>query len=410
VVSPVEACDRLRLFVESRNFSGYDPYDALNSPILSASCLGEKWARIAAIQIMKRSPFNVRPFLRTRAGQNPKGLALFLGGYVRLPRTASATFVISQLLELLSASRASNCSGHAWGYNFDWQSRAFFVPRGTPSIVCSAFVGHALLDTWHATANQRALDLAVPIAGFLLNDLNRTRDRGVFCFSYTPLDKYAVHNANLLGASLLIRLYAITGDERLRTAALESLAYSMKYQREDGAWFYSERPGSQWIDSYHTGFNLESLRHFLQAGSGTECGPAYSRGVTFYAERFFLPDGTPKHYCDRTYPIDIHSAAEAVIFFSSEPGYGALATRVLDWTLDVMYDERGYFYFQKDRLFTNRICYMRWSQAWMFRALTEFIHRGSLLPRRELALTKFGMVATGTSRLSASNLAVSRDR
>jgi hypothetical protein len=34
-----------------------------------------------------------------------------------------------------------------------------------------------------------------------------------------------------------------------------------------------------------------------------------------------------------------------------------------------MQDSRGHFYFQKRRLFTNRIAYMRWSQAWMLKAL-----------------------------------------
>jgi hypothetical protein len=30
------------------------------------------------------------------------------------------------------------------------------------------------------------------------------------------------------------------------------------------------------------------------------------------------------------------------------------------------------FYFQKTRWYTNRIDYMRWSQAWMFLALTRY--------------------------------------
>src|SRR6185503_10951900 len=115
---------------------------------------------------------------------------------------------------------------------------------------------HALLDVWETLHDQRALDLAAPIAQFFLRDLNRTPDGEAFCFSYTPVDKYAVHNANLLGASLLIRLYNVTRDCVLREAAMAALSYSMKYQREDGSWFYSERSGSRWIDSFHTGFNL----------------------------------------------------------------------------------------------------------------------------------------------------------
>ena len=147
---------------------------------------------------------------------------------------------MQHLLYLLSAQRSKGYSGNCWGYNFDWQSRAFFIPKFTPTIVNSAFIGHALLDTYEYTGIQEALDLAIPIGDFILNDLQRTREGDTFCFSYTPKDKTAVHNANLLGASLLIRLYKISGDRKLREAALASLAFSMKYQHEDGSWPYGD--------------------------------------------------------------------------------------------------------------------------------------------------------------------------
>ena len=40
--------------------------------------------------------------------------------------------------------------------------------------------------------------------------------------------------------------------------------------------------------------------------------------------------------------------------------------------LDKMYSGK-YFYFRKGRFLTNRIPYMRWSQAWAFHALTEYV-------------------------------------
>ncbi len=365
----------LRRWVEARDFAGYDPYDALNSPVLRTLSLGCKWGRLAVIQAMKRCPVNFRRLLLVRPSHNPKALGLFLEGYARLCRNNpddSARGRITRLIELLESQRSSRCSGNGWGYKFDWQSRVFFVPRGTPNIVCTSFIGHALLEVWETLHEQRALDLAVPIAQFFLRDLNRTPDGEAFCFSYTPIDRYAVHNANLLGASLLIRLYNVTRNCVFREAALAALAYSMKYQREDGSWFYSERPGSRWIDSFHTGFNLESIRHFLDLGQAPEHVEAYCAGVDFYASKFFLPDGTPKYYHDRLYPIDIHSAAEAITFFSREVAYTDLAERVLSWALVNMYDGAGQFRFQKHKRFTICVPYMRWSQAWMFRALTAY--------------------------------------
>jgi len=368
--------DALRAYVERCDFSGYDPYDALNSPLLRDSCRGNKWARIACIQFLRRCPVNIRPLLLIPRGHNPKALGLFLEGYVRLchlnPKDVYLDSV-RRLIGYLEATRMVTASGHGWGHNFDWQSRVFFVPKGTPTIVNSAFIGHALLDVADAGLDPRALELALPIAAFILNDLHRAAEGDHFCFSYTPLDQYAVHNANLLGASLLIRLWKQTGREVLRDAALSALAYSMRHQREDGSWYYSEKVGSHWIDSFHTGFNLEAIRRFIRAGEGGEWLAQYELGRAYYRDTFFLFDGTPKYYHDRVFPIDIHSPAEAVAFFSEEgDDFGTLADRVLDWMLNNMRDKQGYFYFRKSRFFTNRIPYMRWGQAWAFRALTTW--------------------------------------
>jgi len=369
------ALDALRAWVEPRDFAGWDPYDALNSPVLDVLSARTKWGRLACIQAIKRLPVNIRPILLTRPGHNPKALALFLEGYVKLARASmneECRLHARRLIELLAAKRTATRSGHGWGYNFDWQSRAFFVPKGTPSIVCSAFVGHALLDAYEFLSEPRAFALAVPISQFILKDLNRIPAAGTFCFSYTPLDHYAVHNANVLGASFLIRIGTISNDACCRDAALRSLLYSMLHQSEDGSWFYSERPGSRWLDSFHTGFVLEGIRRFLCLGEAQQYRAAYERGRDLYAERFFLSDGTPKYYDRQTYPIDIHSPAEAISFFSGEPGYSEVAGKVLRWTLNNMLDPSGYFYFRRTRCLTNKIPYMRWSQAWMFRALTNY--------------------------------------
>ena len=376
----INALAQLLHYCESKKIVGYDPYDALNSPIIRSLSFGQKYGRIAWIQFMRRCPLNLRPLLFVKKGHNPKGLGLFLGGYAKLykldPRREYLAH-IRTLLTLLDQNRSQGCSGNAWGYNFDWQSRAFLAPKGTPTIVNSAFIGHALLDTYELTGEQSALDLAVPIKDFLLNDLHRTNEGDTFCFSYTPNDKTIVHNANLFGASLLIRLYQITGDSELRDIALASLAYSMNRQRDDGSWYYADTAMQSWIDSFHTGFNLESIRWFLNLGEGEEYRHAYDRGVRYYADHFFLDDGTPKYYHDRVYPIDIHCPAEAVFFFSGEnDAYCELTDRILHWMLENMQDKKkGYFYFRKGPYMTNKVPYMRWSQAWAFRALTEYQFR-----------------------------------
>ena len=368
--------DRMRSFIETNDYAGYDPYDALNSLLLRTLSGGSKYGRIAVIQLLKKLPVNLRPMLGIRKEHNPKGLGLFLWGYTKLYKIEKKPEYLERidyLLSLLERLRSRGYSGNCWGYNFNWQSRAFFVPKYTPTIVNSSFIGHALIDTYIITGNKKALELAIPIKDFILTDLNRHHEDNTQCFSYTPLDHTWVHNANLLGASLLIRLYGYTGDEEHKQNALAALNYTMKYQRSDGSWFYAETDYQNWIDSFHTGFNLQSILYFFENDYGKEYEDGFEKGVAYYAKHFFLEDGTPKYYSDHVYPIDIHAPCQAIIVFSAiNNRYKELTDQIVNWMNLYMWDQNGYFYFQKKKHFTNRIPYMRWGQAWAFHALTGY--------------------------------------
>ncbi|MDD3886238.1 MAG: hypothetical protein PHI35_05165 [Victivallaceae bacterium] len=359
---------RLFGWMESHDFRGFDPYDALNSPLAGGLSLGSRFGRIALTQLLRRSPVNFRPLLLIRPGRNPKALALALESCAALelpPEKASHIF------DLLMGLRSTGTSGNAWGYNFPWQNRVQCLPRFTPTIVNTAFAGHALLDCFERYGEQKYLDAAQSIPAFMLNDLARKNEAGAFCFAYTPLDKNFVHNASMLGASFLARMAAKYGRGELLDPARSALAYSMSHQHDDGSWYYAETGFQNWIDSFHTGFNLEALRRFIRLGITPEYAEKYRRGVEFYAGHFFEKDGTPDYYADRFYLADIHAPAEAVTFFSGEgEAYAGLVDRVLRWTFENMYDPKtGLFFFRRARRFTIRTPYMRWSEAWALRAL-----------------------------------------
>ena len=372
-----DALERLKDYVESADFAGYDPYDALNSPVLRSLSFNRKWLRIAFIQALKSSPLNIRPLLGIRKGWNPKGIGLFLWGYAKLfslHPPASVRPWIDRLIDILENTKIPGYSGPCWGYNFDWQSRAFFLPRNTPTVVNTSFVGHALLDAHITASSSRALELALPIKDFILKDINRSEENGSICLSYSPLDRTMIHNANLLGCSLLYRLSRISGEKEPEETAKAGLAYALKHQRDDGSWYYAESSYQNWIDSFHTGFNLQSLLYFLDEGESGPMASAFRKGLEFYMKNFFLEDGTPKYYHDRIYPVDIHSAAQAVVVFSrAGSATMSLARKITEWMIDNLMDDRGYFYFRKTKTGINRIPYIRWSQAWAFHALTDLL-------------------------------------
>ena len=100
------------------------------------------------------------------------------------------------------------------------------------------------------------------------------------------------------------------------------------------------------------------------------------RGFRFYVNHFFEPDGCPKYYHDRRWPIDIHCPGQLFVTLSRLGRFeehADLARRVLRWTLAHMQSPRGYFYYQLKPGISSKIPYMRWSNAFMFNALSHYI-------------------------------------
>lgn len=383
----LESLKSLEQYVSRSAYKGWDPYDALNSRMLSRLTFGQKNLRILFIQALKRLPINLRRMLFVPQGHNPKGLGLFLAGYVRIAQTGNpgidgspVGMLADRLLELSSPGYSGKC----WGYNFDWQSRVFFVPKYTPTIVNTSYVANAYLDLYESSGEARYLDIARSSCDFVMKDLNISETDEGICFSYTPIDHLRVHNANILGSALLARVYGFTGEEVLKDFAARSAHYVMKNQNDDGSWYYAETGIQKWVDSFHTGFVLDSLLTYSESTGDAGIREGLEGGLQFYLDHFFLDDGTPKYYHDKTYPVDIHSAAQGIVTLCRFGGIEKFASqcserleKLVDWTLKNMQAPSGYFYHRRGRRVVNRISYMRWSNAWMFYALATwlFVHQ-----------------------------------
>lgn len=371
-----ECIIRLLDYCKINNWSGYDPFDGLNSRIFSAlPFVRNRIGRLIFIQAMKRLPVNLRPFFFVPRGENPKGLAVFCSALLILSEfgLVNDDDIISHLLKRLIDLRSPNIPYFCWGYNFDWQSRNFFLPKFVPNIICTTFAGNSLIDAHEKLKDGGYLDMAISAGNFLLERLNITRINDEMCFSYTPLDWGLVHNANLLGAAFLARLYSITREKKFLDPAYGAVQFSVRRQYEDGSWPYGEDKTQRWIDNFHTGYNLCALRRIDQYLQTEELQTNIQKGLEFYLNHFFREDGAPKYFHDHIYPIDTHSVAQSIItlttFRDLDENNIKLANLVFRWAMANMWDERGYFYYQITPCYKNKISYMRWSQAWMLLAL-----------------------------------------
>ena len=379
----VTSFNQLIDYCEQEAFKGYDPYDGLNSKLFRAIPVVSKnrYARLLWIQTFKRSPVNLRAITGVKKEYNPKALGLFLSGYCNLYKTKpdqkyldKIYFFAARLLELQN----TQWSGACWGYNFDWQARAFFQPKNTPTVVASVFIASAFLDAFEITKDEALLKTARSTCNFILKDLNRTADaKGNFAFSYSPLDTSVVFNASLLGSRLLARVYSFTKEKELIDEAKKSVEFCCSFQKQDGSWGYGTLPFHQWIDNFHTGYNLECIADYMKFSGDELYKDTVAKGFEYYINTFFTEGGIAKYYSNAVYPIDIHAPAQMIITLAKLDKFKAyknVADKVMEWTIKNMQSPQGYFYYQVNKYFSSKISYMRWAQAWMFYALSTYIN------------------------------------
>ncbi len=379
-----QAFNELLHWCRARHFAGHDPFDALNSPIFQATPLRHsKLARLTWTQLNKRSPLNLRQLTQVPAQKNAKGVALFalaaIANYRRL-KTPEAEKDARDLLEELLGLQLSGYSGAAWGYNFDWQSRHFFVPKGTPTVVPTAFAVRALTEGFDAFKDDSYLEAARSSCDFIRQDLNRTAESdSEVCFSYSPLDHTQVFNASLLAAETLAIVGLIKDDSGLSELAVRAARFVARRKQSNGSWVYGTDSQQAWVDNFHTAYVLRSLAVITQcsAAADQEFRPALLGGFKFWRGSFFLADGWPKYYHDTLYPADAHAAATAIVTLVDleelDPEALSLAEKIAAWTIQNLRDRTGFFYYQRRRFHTVHTPFMRWTQSWMLYALARLL-------------------------------------
>lgn len=372
---------KLLAYCEANDWAGYDPYDALNTPIFAAlPSLNSRLPRLVLTQALKRSPINIRRWLRIPNTQNPKAIALFLSAFLKLSGIGMARTgeLAAQMIERLIALRSEGVPYWCWGYSFPWQTRTIVVPKGAPNLVCTTFVGNALLDAYAQRQDERCLSMAVSTAEYILNELYWTDGKAIAGFSYPlPQLRHQVPNANFLGAAFLCRVYRHTNERNFLDPAVAVARCAAAMQHPDGSWDYGDGQSQRWIDNFHTGYNLWALHSIGRDAATLEFESTLRRGLEFYLAHFFRADGAPRYFHNRTYPVDIHCVAQSIITLVAlkdlNPSNMELARSVFQWAMNHMWDEQGFFYYRVLRSYTNRISYMRWSQAWMLLAMSALL-------------------------------------
>ncbi|MCP4903312.1 MAG: hypothetical protein GY906_40640 [bacterium] len=376
-------------YIKGSDYAGYNKHDGLNSPILHALFGGSKWTRIIAIQAVMRSPWNVRPLLGVPRTRNPKGLGLIANALLDVHAAEGRSEDLAEAQELvedLLSRAATGFPGLSWGYQYPWQDLGFFAPRHYPNRVVTSWIGFAFVEAVWQTDSAEYLVALRKIAEFLSRAPNVLQDDAEMkCVSYVPDPSvtWAVMDVPALAGAFLAEAGNVLGCAEYLAEARRLLNWVADKQTPYGAWYYTHPASDSRIthDNYHTAIILDCFDRYRLASSDDAFGAVYKEGLHYYREHHFCADGAPRWMNDKEYPYDIHGAASGILCFvraaSTEPQYGEMAKLVLDWTLDNMYDPRGFFYYQKTRWMTKRFCLLRWCNGWMCRALSAVLRYGS---------------------------------
>ena len=370
---------------QADDYAGYDPFDGLNSrlfsvaPILRKGVFGLAWT-----QLFKRSPINFRPLCLVPKKRNPKGVALFILGLVNDYQRSGEQKYLHEAQRLADWLLTQKCDEQqwgapCWGYHFDWNARAFYVPKGKPNVITTLYVAKALHAFGQVTKQDKYTQCAMQSAHFMVNHLyTQTTDeqgREQCYFAYIPGESAFVHNASLWAAAWVATYAAYYDDSLYGDLALQVARQSVQAQNEQGAWVYGTRHHHQFIDGFHTGYNLEALDIVRSQLQTTEFDAAIERGLQFYTEHLFDSQGTAKYYHDNPYPLDMHNVCQALLtLLKVNPNAEqlALADKILTRSVELLYEQRsGRFVYQKGKRYTNKVNYMRWTQAWVYYSFSE---------------------------------------
>jgi hypothetical protein len=370
----------LEKWIEDNEFKGYEPFDGLSSILYPTFTLGNLLLERVLQQSVRQSPINLRPLLGIKPQESTKGMGYIAWGYLKMFRATQKEFYKQKTIECLQwldENKSPLYEEYSWGNHFEYSSRGGRIPKHTSTIVWTSLIGMVYLEAYKLFNVEKYLDIAISICSWILK-LSRLKSDHGFCISYTARrGGSTIHNSNMLGASMLSKTANITGNQEYLAVAKEAMKYSCADQLADGAWYYGVESKFHWIDNFHTGYNLDSLKRYIDSSGDMEFDDNLKRGYKYFKNRFFEDTGRPKYYHNRAYPIDIQCASQAidtlVLFSDNDETAIKLACRVADWTIDNMQDKSGYFYYRILPLMKVKIPMIHWGQATMFKALANLL-------------------------------------
>lgn len=381
---------------ESNGYAGWDPYDLREHPLYRGAVRLEggslkRALRKIAVGVFEVFPGTTRRMLGIPKRIYPKAMGLLLSSFSDLNRIGESPLWLEkarETAEWLLEHRNADYGGIGWGYPFSWESPVL-IPPNTPSSVVSVIVGDGFYRLYRWTGEKEYFDTCRGICEFLLRGLRQIRvDEEALCLSYTPLDDYQVHNANLLSGEFLARIGKADQNDEYLDAGRACANFALRdFDPEKGLPYWSSRqydrqpPKTPRNDHYHVGFEIRALYGLWKHTGDSRIESVVRAYFEWYRKRLFEDGFIPKMNENTRYPVDIHACAEAILcpcslgaeVFSRER---ARVERTIEWVHRTMGLGNGCYRYRIRKIgplhLKSDISFVRWGAAWMLRALSRY--------------------------------------
>ena len=381
---------KLEGWVEDHEYKGFQPFDGLSSWFRPLT-FGNQFLDRCLLQLVRQCPINLRPLFGVKPLDSTIGRGYMVLGYCnmfRLTNDEKYKDKIVSCLDWLIENKSTAYEEYSWGKHFDFASRGGLYKAFEPILIWTALIGSAFLEAFELFGDNKHLDVADSACRWITGLPRNQTDFG-FCMGYHYQDLGgSVHNSNMVGAALLVRTAKHTKNIKFKKIAKGAIKYSCSRQLPNGAWWYGESPKNCWIDNFHTGYNLDALKSYIEFSGESDYKYFLENGMNFYINHFFEESGRPRYYHNRAYPIDSQCISQSIDTLANFSEYDEtllkLAFKVAKWSIYNMQDNKGFIYYRKYPLnIKARTPMFHWAQATTFKALSHLIFKTISISERQ---------------------------
>ena len=280
-----------------------------------------------------------------------------------------------------------------WGRNFKYMTAEETHVTSKPLTFLNSKIGFSFLKLFSVLQDKNLLVcVKKAIYSILKNGKVCIRGQDFFIGYSSDINTKYAYNASIYAARLFLFYLQYSGkvDEIVLKTSLKKLSYEIvktviRNQDPDGSWVYGfthsfDKTLVQ-ID-FHQGFVIDTLLDIHDLIDDRILKDnilhAFNKGIDFMVKTQITNQGIFKWRYPRKYPIDIHNQAQGIISLSKSLAINDRHVKklhtILEYTLSTFWNKEGnYFYYQKNPFWLNKIPYIRWAQAWMLYALSEYL-------------------------------------